>query len=129
MSKFAVMSGSGDVIQFFDTKIKAEKAKAAMEKGKPRKYDQFGNEIRRTVSEMPRKGLRVVQWNSARSKMRSGSKKLAAWVRAQGSAKKNGRKNPVRVGATVVGKGTGWIKAKAVRVVKSGGRYKVEVKR
>lgn len=39
------------------------------------------------------------------------------------------RKNPVRVAATVTGKGTGWIKAKAVRVVTKGGVSRVEVKR
>ena len=60
---------------------------------------------------------------SAKTLMRSGSQKLAAWVRSQT------KKNPTRVDATVTGNGTGWIKAKAVRVRKEGGRYKVEVKR
>jgi len=43
--------------------------------------------------------------------------------------KAKARKNPVHREARVTGKGTGWIKAKAVRVVKKNGRYKVEVAR
>ena len=39
------------------------------------------------------------------------------------------KRNPVRVSATVTGKGTGWIKARAVRIVKKGGVSRVEVKR
>ena len=40
------------------------------------------------------------------------------------------KKNPVRVGAQVVGSGTGWIKAKAVKVRKVKGKgYVVDVKR
>ena len=38
--------------------------------------------------------------------------------------------NPVRVGATVTGSGTGWIKAKAVKIVRGkGGTVRVDVKR
>ena len=72
----------------------------------------------------------------ARRLMRSGSKKLAAYVRSQANRrrrKKNAarrKKNPVRVGAQVVGSGTGWIKAKAVKVRKVKGKgYVVDVKR
>lgn len=40
------------------------------------------------------------------------------------------RKNPVRVSASVTGKGTGWLPAKAVRIVRGkNGQHKVEVKR
>ena len=53
--------------------------------------------------------------------MASGSKKLAAWVRAQG------KKNP-RAGVKLPRSGhTGFIKAKAVDVITRGGRV-VEVK-
>ena len=58
--------------------------------------------------------------------MRSGSKKLAAWVRAQigtGTRKQNVGHRVRRVSKT------GWIKAKAVRVVRKGGRSVVQVKR
>ena len=67
----------------------------------------------------------------AKKLMRSGSRKLAAWVRAQTKSNRGGkRKNPVRVGAQVVGSGTGWIKAKAVKVRKVKGKgYVVDVKR
>lgn len=72
----------------------------------------------------------------ARRLMRSGSKKLAAYVRSQINRRrrKNNtarrKKNPVRVGAQVVGSGTGWIKAKAVKVRKVKGKgYVVDVKR
>ena len=69
----------------------------------------------------------------ARKLMRSGSRKLRAFVRSH--ARKNPRrkraaqKNPVKVGAKVVGSGTGWIKAKAVKIRKSGSGYVVDVKR
>lgn len=67
--------------------------------------------------------------------MRKGSKKLAAYVRSQVNRRrrknvKRRKKNPVRVGAQVVGSGTGWIKAKAVKVRKVKGKgYVVDVKR
>jgi len=79
------------------------------------------------VKSNPRRRKRANGKRRARKLMASGGKKLAAWVRSQANRKR--RKNPVRVGATVVGKGTGWIKSKATRVVKKGGRYVVEVKR
>ena len=67
---------------------------------------------------------------TARKLMASGSKKLAAWVRSQTKSNRGKkRKNPVKVKAEVTGKGTGWIKAKAVRVVTKGGKQVVEVKR
>lgn len=65
----------------------------------------------------------------ARKLMRSGAKKLAAFVRSHTRKNSRRKKNPVRVGATVTGGGTGWIKAKAVKVRKSGKGYVVDVKR
>jgi hypothetical protein len=67
--------------------------------------------------------------------MRSGSKKLAAFVRTHAKNPKRKRatrrkKNPVRVAASMAGKSTGWMPAKAVRVVRAkGGKIRVDVKR
>ena len=67
--------------------------------------------------------------------MKRGRKSLRAFVRSQANRGKKAnprrkKKNPVRVGAQVVGSGTGWIKAKAVKVRKVKGKgYVVDVKR
>jgi hypothetical protein len=61
------------------------------------------------------------------------SRKLPFFLPAKRKTRKKNaganRRNPVRTEATVTGEGTDWISAKAVRVRKEGGRFKVEVKR
>lgn len=62
-----------------------------------------------------------------KKKNRAHSAKMRFFRPAKRKAK---RKNPVRVGAQVVGSGTGWIKAKAVKVRKVKGKgYILDVKR
>lgn len=56
-------------------------------------------------------------------------KRLNPGVARKGATSRK-RKNPVRIGATLAGKSTGWIKSKSVRVRKVKGKgYVVDVKR
>ena len=57
-------------------------------------------------------------------------KHLKSYTGGRRSKSRKTHGNPVRVGAQVVGSGTGWIKAKAVKVRKVKGKgYVVDVKR
>ena len=65
---------------------------------------------------------------------KSDAKATAAEMNRQRNPRKRAtsrkRKNPVRVAASMAGKSTGWMPAKAVRVVKGkGGQVRVDVKR
>ena len=67
----------------------------------------------------------------ARRLMRSGSRKLRAFVRAHAKNRAHRRKkNPVRVAASMSGKSTGKIPAKWVRVTRAkGGKVRVDIGR
>ena len=65
----------------------------------------------------------------AKRLMRSGSRKLRAFVRGTKTNRGRRKKNPVRVGATMTGKSTGKIPAKWVRVTRKGGKVKVDIGR
>jgi len=62
---------------------------------------------------------------TVKQKMNRGAESLAAWVRKEIAKQGNPNKHRVRR----IGKKIGWVKARAVRVLKKGNKIDVQVKR
>jgi hypothetical protein len=58
MKRYAVMHGD-DILRLFSTLREAKGLAHSLTVGSPRRYDQFGNEMRRSASEMPMKDVWV----------------------------------------------------------------------
>jgi hypothetical protein len=77
MKRYAVMHGN-HVVQFCSTLREAKGLAHSLTVGQPRRYDQFGNELRRSGSEMPMKDVWVKdrEMGTAVNPVRNPSKSL-----------------------------------------------------